>query len=955
MLRKVCSLVCFLLLFCSFGSIWAFPLKVDIGAEGQPVKVGWQEFSGGHQVGAQYREFLVGGSTIGAEIRIGNGNESGYRNYGGGELGGDMVYPDDDENSGPVDGSVILTLRNLPPAGYTLVSYHNDSKSTHDPHGFINVTVSGAISASTSDLNAPQTQNSADDTNLGQSNVTFTASGAGDVVVTYAPVNFDAPDPRAVLSGFELELSGATIQFDSASSAALESVSPAVLTVTLSNPEEGQTYTVDYAVAGGTATAGADYIISGGGPACWSWPTQCHGDTDNSGDVKGSDFLALKDSWYKCAPDPDYNPCADFDRDGCVKGSDFLILKNNWYQTVEANCPPEGGSATLVFAPGEDGTLQFEPGQLAQYISIDIVDDALEEFPDETIEVTLSNPTNATLALYTHHTFAITDDEMPPRFTNSIGMEFVRIEPGTFTMGSNSGDPDEKPIHQVTIGKPFYMAVTEVTNAQYEQFDAAHSAYRATQIYNNGETLRMSTGDNEAVIYVSWEDANNFCQWLSNLEGRPYRLPNEAEWEYTCRAGTTSKYYTGDSLPSSYHKSQENSSWPDEVDLTVRTTGQNSWGLWDMHGNVEEWCYDWYGPYESGSQIDPVGRTNGTFKVSRGGSHNTPVFYLRSANRLSSLPEDKHWLTGFRVAYGRMPDTPGLPEPQPKQWATDVSQTAYNWPSEYETPDPYFRGPEVWVRKPSWAGSIPMYGHNHQPAVTFCDNGDILGAWYSCNSERGRELTVLASRLRPGNSTWDYPDEFFRAQDRNMHGTSLLNDRNGKLYLFNGLGTDYSWAKLALCAATSIDNGVTWEARVINPNHGKHHQVIAGAIKTREGYIIATGDANPGSAVHISRDNGQTFINPGANRPVPDFGDGRTGAWIAGIHCGLVQLTNGDLMAFGRGDNINDRMPKSISTDMGQNWTYSASPFQPVGGGQRCVLLRLEYSYGQRLGEQETD
>ncbi len=534
-------------------------------------------------------------------------------------------------------------------------------------------------------------------------------------------------------------------------------------------------------------------------------------------------------------------------------------------------------------------------------------------------------------------------------YINSIGMEFVQLVPGSFMMGSSSGDPDEEPVHQVTISDPFYMSMTEVTNAQYEQFDPCHSAYRAPQTYN-GQTVTMSTGDDEAVIYVSWEDANNFCQWLSNLEGQPYRLPTEAEWEYACRAGTTSAYYTGASLPPSYYKNQSNSSWPKDVDLTVKTTGQNSWALWDMHGNVEEWCYDWYGPYESGSQTDPVGRTNGDFRVSRGGSHNTPVFYLRSANRLSSLPADKHWLIGFRVVCGEMPGTPALPEPAPKDWATGVSQTTYTWPSEHETNTPYFIGPEVWVREPAWADEIPMYGHNHQPAVTFCDNGDLFGAWYSCESERGRELTVLASRLRQGNSTWDYPDEFFKAQDRNMHGTALFNDRNGKLYLFNGLGTDYSWEKLALCTATSTDNGVTWQPRIINPYHGKHHQVIAGPIKTREGYIIVAGDANPGSAIHISQDNGQTFVDPGANRPEPDFEDGGTGAWIAGIHCGFVQLLNGDLLAFGRGDNINDMMPRSISTDMGENWTYSASPFQPIGGGQRCVLLRLEYSYGERLG-----
>jgi len=540
-------------------------------------------------------------------------------------------------------------------------------------------------------------------------------------------------------------------------------------------------------------------------------------------------------------------------------------------------------------------------------------------------------------------------------FTNSIGMTFVEIPAGTFTMGSNDGDHDERPVHEVTISQAFYMSETEVTNAQYEQFDPNHAAYRAEQVYNNGQRLHISKSDDEAVIYVSWEDANNFCKWLSKIEGSAgvpgCRLPTEAEWEYACRAGTTGRFSTGDDLGSEYRKNQEHSSWPEQVDLGVKNTGQNAWGLWGMHGNVEEWCYDWYGAYESGAVADPVGRVSGTMKVCRGGSHNTTDYYLRSANRLSSLPQDRQWLTGFRVVCAELPSTEPLPEPAPKLWAVEVPQEKYNWPGEAEMPEPFFKGPQVWVRKPSWADQIPMYGHNHQPAVTWCDNGDLFGAWYSCKSERGRELTVLASRLRAGADEWDYPAEFFKAQDRNMHGTALLNDKNGKLYLFNGLGTDYSWAKLALTAATSTDNGVTWDARIINPHHGKHHQVIAGSIVTQEGYIIAAGDANPGSAIHISRDDGQTFIDPGALRPVPGFDDGRTGAWIAGIHCGLVQLGSGDLMAFGRGDNIDGRMPKSISTDMGENWTYSASEFPGVGGGQRPILLKLEYSYGERLGE----
>ena len=191
-------------------------LKVDIGATGQPVKAGWEQFSGAHTVGPEIRTYDVGGTMVDVIISIGNGHMAGYRDYEGGELGGDMVYPDDESDSGPVDGSVILTLANIPAADYSLTAYHNDSASNHDPHGTIDVTVSGAVSAAVGDTGVSHTQNNVDDTALGQSSVTFTATGAGDVVVTYAPT---APsgggiDARAVLNGFELATAGGEVDSD---------------------------------------------------------------------------------------------------------------------------------------------------------------------------------------------------------------------------------------------------------------------------------------------------------------------------------------------------------------------------------------------------------------------------------------------------------------------------------------------------------------------------------------------------------------------------------------------------------------------------------------------------------------------------------------------------------------------------------------------------------------------
>jgi sulfatase modifying factor 1 len=532
--------------------------------------------------------------------------------------------------------------------------------------------------------------------------------------------------------------------------------------------------------------------------------------------------------------------------------------------------------------------------------------------------------------------------EMPTgkKHTNSLGMKFVRIEPGSFMMGQKEGgDCDERPVHKVNITKAFYMAVTEVTNAQYEQFDASHKYMRGRR--------GLSKEDNEAIVFVDWNDAVRFCEWLSRKEGKPYRLPTEAEWEYACRAGTTTVFYTGDELPEKYYKQQEQEWEPKPADLSVGSTPPNPWGLYDMHGNLEEWCHDWYGPYTEAEQSDPVGRAHGDFRVTRSGSHNTTVDCLRSANRLGTLPEDKHWLIGFRVVIGELPATAPLALPEPELWAQNVSQQPSDWSDGPDSKSPYFMGPDQYVKIPENSNG-PLYSrHNHQPAITACPNGDLLSIWYSTTSEKSRKLTVVASRLRRGSEQWEQASTFWDAPDRNDHGNAVMWDGEQTIYNFNGLGTDGTWGKLALVMRTSTNNGTSWsKGRLINPLHSLRHQVIAGASKTRENYFVVACDAvtggSGGTAVHISRDGGQTWFDAGAGRPVPQFKAGETGAWVAGIHAGVVQLRDGRLMAFGRGDSIEGKMPKSISADMGNNWTYSASDFQPIGGGQRLVLLRLK-------------
>lgn len=526
-------------------------------------------------------------------------------------------------------------------------------------------------------------------------------------------------------------------------------------------------------------------------------------------------------------------------------------------------------------------------------------------------------------------------------FINSLGMKLVRVESGSFVMGEDcSGDFDERPAHRVNITGPLYVATTPVTNAQYEEFDPSHKALRGKR--------GISIDDSEAVVSVSWDDAARFCKWLSKKEGKPYRLPSEAEWEYVCRAGTFGQYHTGDQLHDAFLRNQREEWDPLPVSLHVGKTPANAFGLHDMHGLVEEWCWDWYGPYEASEQTDPVGRAEGLFRVTRGGSHNTTLPYLRSANRAGTLPEDKHWFIGFRVVMGKTPKTKPLPPEPKKLWATAVTQRKASWPTAEKA---FFEGPIRYVHPPAVPSQVPFYPHNHCPSITWCPNGDLLAAWFSTRREQGREMTILATRLRRGAREWDASAEFFKAPDRNMTGTSLFNDGKGRLIFINGLEAAQNWRNLALVMRTSTDNGATWsKPELINAEHQPRNQVISGMSMTREGWLIQPCDASwaaqGGSAIHISRDGGKTWTDPGAGTPAPAYRSGAPGGTIAGIHAGVVQLTDGRLMAFGRGDNLLNaegrwRMPMSLSEDMGKSWTYHPSEFGPVWNGQRLVLMRL--------------
>ena len=222
---------------------------------------------------------------------------------------------------------------------------------------------------------------------------------------------------------------------------------------------------------------------------------------------------------------------------------------------------------------------------------------------------------------------------------NSVGMVLVPIPAGQFQMDtprSEQGRPPGETQRLVQTTKPFYLSAYEVTQRQYEQVMEDNPSY--------------NEGANKPVEQVSWNDAVAFCDKLSDQEGVKYRLPTEAEWEYACRVGTTTAYSFGDD-PSQLGKY----AWYDaNSSRTTHTVGEktpNGWGLFDMHGNVWEWCQDRYSVHVNWSVVsDPTGPASGRFRVLRGGSFRVPPENGRSVYRFTNLSDNRVSNNGFRLA-----------------------------------------------------------------------------------------------------------------------------------------------------------------------------------------------------------------------------------------------------------------------------------------------------------------
>ena len=241
------------------------------------------------------------------------------------------------------------------------------------------------------------------------------------------------------------------------------------------------------------------------------------------------------------------------------------------------------------------------------------------------------------------------DPYYDPNFVPSIFYEMVYIPPGTFTMGSPTSEisrASDETQHQVTLTKGFYLGVTEVTQWQWKAIMGSNPSYFG------------SCGDDCPVEAVSWNDCQEFIEKLNQQIGsNKYRLPTEAEWEYACRAGTETPFYFGMCL--STDQANYNGNYPysgcaqgvyRDTTISVKSFSPNAWGLYDMHGNVYEWCQDWYGSYPTGSVSDPDGPSSGSHHVIRGGSWSDDSSLCRSADRYDYWPGYTNRHLGFRLA-----------------------------------------------------------------------------------------------------------------------------------------------------------------------------------------------------------------------------------------------------------------------------------------------------------------
>jgi formylglycine-generating enzyme required for sulfatase activity len=525
----------------------------------------------------------------------------------------------------------------------------------------------------------------------------------------------------------------------------------------------------------------------------------------------------------------------------------------------------------------------------------------------------------------------------PATFVTSNGLRMVLVRAGSFEMGNDQptdpatlgqspvftrGSTDERPVHRVTLTHDFYISETEITAEQFAQFQEDHE--------DTSHFSPFATG-------VSWEDATAYAKWLSAREGREFRLPTEAEWEYVARAGSAGHFSAG------------------AVPLAAGVP--NAWGVQNMHAAAMEWVQDWYGEYPEEDEVDPVGPATGIGRVVRGGGLNMPYqgghaskypndgrlpFFRRSANRASMAPDyrGRHNI-GFRLVSGpQLTSTPRVP---PTPAAMQAVRGTNPWVRV--GPDlarPWFRQRDVLPIPPENAtaeevalSGLPpaLHGKNHNPALAVAPNGDLLALYFSASIPDFEDLTnvdLIAARLRFGADEWDFPGSFSSFAGTKNIGPAITREGARLWAAWGGGGLDgvvFRWQ-------TSDDNGATWSPvhfPVILGARGDYFpQPISSFLRGTDGTLYLPTDGSGGNSVlWASRDDGVTWRDTG----------GRTG----GRHTVFVNARDGGLLGLGgKATQLDGFMPRFVSHDGGKSWTASKTNLPWVGPGQqKPAFIRL--------------
>jgi sulfatase modifying factor 1 len=303
----------------------------------------------------------------------------------------------------------------------------------------------------------------------------------------------------------------------------------------------------------------------------------------------------------------------------------FLVIKKSRYctLTIDRGEGTTGEPASTVKVKKQAGFfINYQYVLQAGYHGLQVKLDGIEA------------PDHGTITMNRDHTLSVTATKAVVSYGNGVlivddvSYELAAIPAGTFRMGGSR--PEESPVHTVRISKGFSMLKTEVTQGLWQAVMSSNPS-------------RNKSGADYPVENVTWADCQGFIQQLNMmLGGNAFRLPTEAEWEYSCRAGTTGERY-GDLDAISWNVYNSGG-----AAHPVGLKQPNSWGLYDMLGNIQEWCQDWYGPYSGGDQTDPAGPSSGYGRALRGSTfQNGPV---RSAGRWGSEPIVHDYTIGFRLA-----------------------------------------------------------------------------------------------------------------------------------------------------------------------------------------------------------------------------------------------------------------------------------------------------------------